>query len=204
LKTDVWDYTNFVDAIDHWQALIAGLLGFAAAIIVVWITLHIESRKRRIEADTVRKSLAVELRQLIPHALGAHKALKGLALSAPRSNLLITTRMVESLSRVPAAIVYPANAQRIALLGSDAMDVVITYSLIELGRSGTASLLRSRTPDNITPSTVEQVSDVFLSACVYARTVLPNLRTGVPSHDEKDRTLIEAITAANAERYGSP
>jgi hypothetical protein len=37
-----WHYTNAIDFLDHWQALIAGVLGFAAAIIVVWITLRID------------------------------------------------------------------------------------------------------------------------------------------------------------------
>ncbi len=187
--SEPWHFTTIVDLIDHWQALIAGLLGFAAAVIAVILTLRIERRKLQREMDALQKSLAVELRQLVPNALGAAVALKKLA----REHDPITARMVESLARVPAPIVYPANVDKIGLLGSDAMDVVIVYSLIELGRSGTASLINSREPDDISPATVEMTAGVFLHACTYALSVLPKLRTGVAEHDQKDAELIRRI-----------
>jgi hypothetical protein len=31
-----WHYTRFLDLVDHWQALIAGVLGFAVAKGVQW------------------------------------------------------------------------------------------------------------------------------------------------------------------------
>jgi hypothetical protein len=187
-----WQYTSFLDLIDHWQALIAGLLGFAAAIVAVVLTLRIERRKLQREMDALQKSLAVELRLLVSRALVAATSLKKLA----REHDPITARMVESYARVPAPIIYPANADKIGLLGPEAMDVVIVYSLIELGRSGTASLISARTPDNISPSTVEMVADVFLQACMNAQSVLPKLRTGVAAHDGKDAELLDQITAA--------
>jgi hypothetical protein len=142
--------------------------------------------------DALSRSLAVELRLLVPRALAAGQALQKLA----REHDPITARIVESYARVPAAIVYPANADKIGLLGADAMDVVIVYSLIELGRSGTASLINSRTPDNISANTVEMTGGVFLSACAYAQSVLPKLKTGVVAHDQKDAELIDRIKAA--------
>ncbi len=186
-----WQYTTFLDLVDHWQALLAGLLGFAAAIAAVVLTLQIERRKLQREMDALQKSLAVELRQLLPGALTAATSLEKLA----RGHHPITARMVESLARVPAPIVYPASANKIGLLGPDAMDVVIVYSLIELGQSGTASLISSRTPDDIAPSTVEAVAGVFLHACTYAQSVLPKLRTGVAEHDQKDAEFIDRIKA---------
>ena len=106
--------------------------------------------------------------------------------------------MVEALARVPVPIVYPASADKIGLLGRDAMDVVIVYSLIEAGRSGTAWLINSRTPDDIPPSSIEVTAEAFLRACAYAQSVLPKLRTGVAEHDQKDAELIEKIRAAVA------
>ncbi len=44
--------------------------------------------------------------------------------------------MVESLSRMPAPIVYPANAHKIGLLEKDAMDVVIVYGLLDIAHDG--------------------------------------------------------------------
>jgi hypothetical protein len=184
-----WRYTTFLDAVDHWQALITGVLGFGAAIFAVVMTLLVERRKVQRELDALQKSLAVELRQLLPAALTAATALKRLA----RDHDPITARMVESLARVPAPIVYTANADKIGLLGTDAMDAVIVYSLINLGRSGVTSLMNSRNPDNISPQTVALTAGVFHHACAYAQSVLPKFRTGVPEHDKKDAEFIERI-----------
>ena len=76
------------------------------------------------------------------------------------------------------------------------MDVVIVYSLIALGRSGTELLINSREPDNISPSTVDSTAGAFLTACTYAQSVLPKLKTGVVEHDAKDALLVEKINAA--------
>jgi|SRR5271169_3574592 len=188
-----WHYTTFLDLIDHWQAIIAGALGFAAAIVAVVLTLRIERRKLHREMDALQKSLAVELRQQVGSALTAALSLRRLALSPP-----ISARMVESYARVPASAVYPASADKIGLLGDDAMEVVTVYSLIALGRSATESLINSRYPDDISAVMVEATAVTFLTACEYARSVLPKLKTGVAAHDLKDAELIERINAANA------
>jgi hypothetical protein len=189
-----WQYTTFVDFVDHWQALIAGALGFAAAVVAVILTLRIERRKLQREMDALQKSLAIELRQHVGNALIAGKALKGLARGGHR----ITARMVESLVQVPTPIVYPASAAKIGLLGRDAMDVVIVYSLIEIGRSGAARLITSRTPEDISAETVEITGGAFLYACAYAQTILPKLRTSVAEHDQKDAELIRRINEARS------
>jgi hypothetical protein len=186
-----WHYTTFLDFLDHWQSLIAGLIALLAAFIAVRVTLNIEQRKVDREIDALRKSLAIELRQLISRALGAHISLLGLS---AKTDGPITARMVDSLSRVPVPIVYPAIAHDIGLLGCDAMDIVIIYGLLDLAREGVAGLMRYRTPDNIPPALVTKVAEAFLEACKYARGVLPNLRTGVASHDKQDTDLIQAIT----------
>jgi hypothetical protein len=74
VNAEPWHYTTLLDAIDHWQALIAGALGFAAAIVAVVLTLRIERRKLQREMDALSKSLAVELRLLVPRALAADQA----------------------------------------------------------------------------------------------------------------------------------
>lgn len=189
-----WHCTTIVDFIDHWQTLFAGLVALVAAIITVFFTLKVEQRKVDLEIDALRKSLAIELRQLIPRALSAHTSLQKLGSKADDP---ITARMVESLSRVPVPIVYPAIAPKIGLLGSDAMDVVIVYGLLEIARDGAARLITSyRTPDDISQNVVLGTAAAFLEACKYAQSVLPKLRTGVASHDERDADLLRAITAA--------
>jgi hypothetical protein len=189
-----WHYTTFLDLIDHWQALIAAVLGFGAAIVAVILTLRVEQRKLQREMDALQKSLAVELRQQVGSALAAGTALRKLARSGPP----ISARMVESYARVPAPFVYPASADKIGLLGQAAMDVVIVYSLISLGRSGTESLIHSRDPNDVSAMTIDATAGAFLNACTYAQSVLPKLRTGVPEHDQRDAILIEKIKAAIA------
>ncbi len=184
-----WHYTTFVDLFDHWQALIAGGLGFLAAIIVVVLTLRIEHRKLQREMDALQKSLAIELRQSMGNALTAGKALTDLATGGPP----ITARMVESLGYVPAPIVYPASANRIGLLGPNAMDVVIFYSLLQFARAATMRLIQSRTPDQISPATVVATAGAFLTACTYGQPLLSKLTTGVAAHDLKDAEVIAKI-----------
>jgi len=190
-------YTTIVDLIDHWQTLLAGLIALIAAIITVFVTLNVERRKVAREIDALRKSLAIELRQLIPRALGAHISLQKLG---SKEDGPITARMVESLSRMPVPIVYPANAHKIGLLEGDAMDVVIVYGLLEIARDGVGRLMTYRTPDDISPIVVRKTAEAFLEACKYARSVLPKLRTGVASHDDRDAELLQRIgTAASAQ-----
>ena len=198
-----WHYTTVVDLVDHWQSLIAGLIALVAAIITVFVTLRVERRKVEREVDALRKSLAIELRQLIPRALGAYTSLRKLG---GKTDGPITARMVESLSRVPIPIVYPANAHKIGLLEEDAMNVVIVYQLLEIARDGIARLMTSRTPDDINLLLVLKAAEAYLEACKYARSVLQGMRTGVAAHDDKDEFLIAAITeaAAFAAQGGTP
>jgi len=196
-----WHYTTFVDFVDHWQTLLAGLIALGAAIITVVVTLSVERRKVDRELEALRKSLAVELRQLIPGALGVHGSLTKLG---SKTDGPITARMVESLSRMPAPIIYPANAHKIGLLEKDAMDVVIVYGLLDIARDGVARLTATyRTPDNISPNVVLMTAAAFLEACNYARSVLPKLRTGVASHDYRDAELLQRIGAAASAQSAS-
>ena len=188
-----WHYTTIVDLIDHWQTLLAGLIALIAAIITVFVTLKVERRKVDREVDALRKSLAIELRQLVRRALGAHTSLQKLGSKADGP---ITARMVESLSRMPVPIVYSANAHKIGLLEGGAMDVVIVYGLLEFARDGAARLMTYRTPNDITPSLVLTTAEAFLKACKYAQSVLPKLRTGVASHDDRDVELLQRIRTA--------
>jgi hypothetical protein len=191
-----WHYTTLVDVVDHWQTLIAGLIALIAASITVVVTLKVERRKVDRELDALRKSLAIELRQLIPGALGVHGSLTKLGSNTGGK---ITAKMLESLSRMPVPIVYPANAHKIGLLEKDAMDVVIVYGLLDIARDGVARLMTTyRTPDDLSPKVILKTAEAFLEACKYARSMLPKLRTGVAAHDDKDTLLITAIGKAAA------
>jgi hypothetical protein len=78
------------------------------------------------------------------------------------------------------------------------MDVVIVYNLIEIARSGTTRLLSSRTSDDISADAVDATARAFLAACLYAKSVLPKLRTGVAEHDQRDAELMRKIEEARS------
>jgi hypothetical protein len=149
----------------------------------------LERERAASEVDTLRKSIAVEFRLQITRALGVYDGLYGLGLM---SQALISGPMVEEKSRMPAPLIYPANAGKIGLLGAEATDVMIVYDLLEDARNGVARLL-VRAPNTISPPVVRKAADAFLAVCVYARDVLPRLRTGDPSRDANDEALIQKI-----------
>jgi hypothetical protein len=192
--TEPWHYTTTLDLIDHWQTLIAGTLGFGAAIAAVVFTLNTERRKMERELEAIRSSLAIEFRQSTARALSAARLLRKHAISGKP----ITARMVESSFYFPPPVIYQASADKIGLLGKDAMDVVIVYNLIDLARNGAERLQTSRTPDDISANTVGSTAVAFLNACLYATSVLPVLKTGVTRHDEQDVKITEMIETERA------
>jgi hypothetical protein len=139
-----WHFTTLLDLVDHWQTLFAGVL----AVLAAWRTIRatVESADREVKAsqaqtavaqkqiettvrleqervaselDTLRKSLAVELRLHVATALVAYDVLYGLGLMPYPA---MTARAAERKSRMAAPIIYPANAGKIGLLGADATE----------------------------------------------------------------------------------
>ena len=107
-------------------ALAAGMIAYRGALFAAKMQVEAQQRRDEREVDTLRKSLAIEIRQMIGQALAAHNSLKRLV-NPPTT--AITARMVESSSRIPSAVVYPGNASKIGLLGgSDAIEIVIFRS----------------------------------------------------------------------------
>ena len=133
-----------VNFLDHWQTLITGLIALVAAIITVRCTLAVERRKAKRELEALRKSLAVELRLLIPRALGVHGSLTKLG---SKTDGPITAKMVESLSRMPVARIIttyrtPDDIHRdVVLVMATAFLEVCNYSrsVLPKFRTGVAS-----------------------------------------------------------------
>jgi hypothetical protein len=188
-----WHYSTPVDFIDHWQSLLAGALGFAAAIIAVVLTLRVEQRKLLREMDALRKSLAVELRYQVTRALATGTSLRDLA----QGDHPIDPRLLKIHTNFPAPIVYRASADKIGLLQSDSMSVVVVYGLIDLGINGLVLLLSE--PDNISSDILEATASHFLAACEHALPLLPGLKTGDPRQEPLDENLFEKIRTALSE-----
>src|SRR5882757_9190182 len=107
-------WEHFLAALDRWQALIAGALGFGAAIWTVRRTLQAEERKTKREIETLRHSLGVEIRQCVGSALAMHRSLRRLAQMERR--IPITSWMIENSGPLLRPVVYPASADKIGLL----------------------------------------------------------------------------------------
>lgn len=181
-------------------ALVAGLIAYLAGRLQARATQNaadaqIKAERSRHDQDaaTLRKSLAMELRQMVVRSLGTHRSLARLLTHTTGQ---ITSRMIESSVIMPAPIVYPAVADRISVLGADATESIIVYQLVEIAREGAAQLVRYRTPDDVSRTAVAATAQAFLVACQYSRNVLPRVKTGFADHDEKDRDVVREIDEA--------
>jgi hypothetical protein len=198
-----WRYTTPLDALDHWQTGLAGAAAVIAAIATVWAmwsqtatTVRLERERVSSEVDALRKSLAVEFRLQIARAFNVDDGLRELSST---SDGPISARMVESKSRMPAPIIYSANAGKIGLLEGDAMGVAIVYATLEGARLRTDRLATTyNTPDDIGSDVIMETANVFLAARGHAQGVLPRLQTGDASYDAQDEALLQKIKAALA------
>jgi hypothetical protein len=177
---------------DHWQSLLAGALAIVAAIITVIGMRGIERAKAVQETNALRMSMALELRRLIPAALGVHVSLRKLA---QKQNAPITVREIECLSYLPEAILFRSSIAKIAQLGSDAMNMRIVYDQIEGVRSRLEMLKNYRTPDDVSAIVVAGVANVLIATCEFVRTegLLSKVRTGLALHDDKDDQIARSI-----------
>jgi hypothetical protein len=183
-------WPDVVALLDRWQALAAGVLGFAAAIIAVVIALRGERRRERRELRAIRSSLGVEIRNYAANAYKAYIECKQLAqiVATP-----ITSRMIENGVRFPGPVVYPAIAGRIGLLRAQAQPIVLFYAQIEVIRGGVGRLLRHRTPDDIPSRDVASMADSLLEACTTAAGIVAVLKTGNRLDDVHDPVMINTV-----------
>jgi hypothetical protein len=184
-------FATSLDLLDHWQTLIAGLIALIAAIITVRVTLGVERRQGKRELDSLRKSLAVELRLQTITAFGVYDRLQELS---GRSEGPVSATTVLNKSRMPAPIIFSANAGKIGLL-EDATDVVTAYTLPEGARDAIARLT-SGTLDHLASDVILSTALLFLEVCKYVRGILPRLRTGDAASDARDQALIQQINTA--------
>jgi hypothetical protein len=114
---DQWGRTKdggppWFNVLDHWQSLVAGVLAFIAAVIVVVGAEWFARRRDRREAAAIRASVAVEVQQFIDTLLRVRELIRR-QLSGPR----FTRRDLLTFVEFHQPVVYPAIADRIGLLG---------------------------------------------------------------------------------------
>jgi len=88
----------FINWLDHWQSLAAGLVALLAAVVAVGGAEFFALRKERREIEGVRVALAVEARRLVDTIIATHGALVGMLNIREASQ-----SQIRSVGRVPAA-----------------------------------------------------------------------------------------------------
>jgi hypothetical protein len=187
-----WHFTTWLDALDHWQTLIAGVLALAAALIAVWVA----RQKERREVKAMRLSLAVEIRRLVNIMLQTHWMFD----VASRTNQpLLADDVVKAISRgVP--VVYPAMADRVGLLGHVAPDVVTFYAnLKQLEHAG--QMAAGNPAEPVPPGDLRELMKFIEIACRQnALPLLSKLPRDKANPDTERKAKIEAMGALAAER----
>jgi hypothetical protein len=183
-----WQFTTWLALFDHWQSLVAGVLAFVAAVIVVGFSELFAGRQRRREVAAIRASLAVEISEFIKLMIETHVVLTGLSMPPMRSSL--------AKFEVPRPTVYPATADRIGLLGPLAAGVCSFYTNFE--RINLAVRVVS-SGGLVEPFEFDDVAKLYEQAC---RRSLPLLEA-LPIGDIADiRAKIEGMGKSNQPRAG--
>jgi|SRR5690348_6206193 len=189
------DCGGIVDCVDHWQILLAGLLGFGAAIWTVRVTLRSEYRRHTRELDSIRKSLGSEVRQFALRALEGHSACKILA-TGPGN---FTLAQIEDAGRFVDPVIYPNVADKLGYFGDEAHHFVLFYNQIDVFRNALARLRSHPTPDGIEPINAKGGAEALLKAAETALLLLPITRVGnyYTKRDEKFSKAVETARAAS-------
>src|SRR5713226_1109586 len=153
-------FDNAIEFLDHWQVLIAGILGLAAAIIAVFLTLGSERRKRKHELSMLGRSLGMEVRQFMANAYKAHLACRELLTGDKAA--AIPAIMVEDKAKLPASAIYPHAAARIAEFGDGAEHIVLFFNKIAVVREAAERLTRHPSLDNLPHDEIAAAAEALI------------------------------------------
>jgi hypothetical protein len=110
------------NVLDHWQALVAGLVALLAALVAVLGAEWFAHRKERREAAAIRAAVAVEVQQFIDTLLRVREMIRT-GSSEPNFTRLDLLRFTQ----FHWPVVYPAMADRIGLLGPSLAKAVVGF-----------------------------------------------------------------------------
>ena len=141
-----WHYTTFIDALDHWQSLAAGLVAVCAAVIAVGGTEFFARRKERREIEALLASLAAEIRLYVDLLIKTRYLLKVREKAFFGEKASETQRDLRDLTVLQPPTVYPTATERLGLVSRPrAAEVVAFYATIE--RFNFLAMAMSNEPD---------------------------------------------------------
>ncbi len=162
---------------------LAGILGFIAAIVAVFVTLCAERRRAKRELRSLRRALGVEVRLYAAHALKAHCYCKSLLLDddGPRPAILIEDR-----AKFPPSTIYANAVAKIGEFGDCAATVVRFFASIAAAREAAERLRGHPLADNLPTSEVARAADGLIGIAKMGSDLFPFLKTGIESEDGAD------------------
>ncbi|MEP0707991.1 MAG: hypothetical protein ABJL17_02720 [Parvibaculum sp.] len=198
-----WSFSNNPEARTEaihfayrWQSLLAGIVGFIAAVLVVHLTLRSEKRTRDHERQALRVATYSELRQLAHHAKEAFEEIEPM-LAAGRS---ATIFHLENSIRFVPPVIFQANAARIGLLGEEVHDLIHFHNCLSVLNTGIARMRRDIGDGEIGLENTKHVCDALLAILLSsAEAVAYNhgQTTWERNFDEKFPKIVKTI----AEKY---
>ena len=167
-------YATFLEMLDHWQSLAAGLAAILAALIAVFGREFFAWLRARREDKAVRASLAVEMRSLLNVLIDTHDILTSMKFTMGQT--------IVAAAEPPRPTVYLATANRIGRLRRElAADVTAFYSTLEWVRICVNILGSAFRGDSPPSEEVNRLAHVFEQAC---RACLPLLSKLPPDPDD--------------------
>ncbi len=109
-----------METIKDWQGLVAGLLGFLAAIAAILFTMCSERRALERSKSALKRAVASEIWGHAGEALEAHKELAKILISGKS----IRSHEIRNNIRFPPLVIYPNIGSEIGSLGEDAHLVI--------------------------------------------------------------------------------
>jgi hypothetical protein len=212
LDCNSWNSLVTLACLHEWQdfwagvlALLAGLLGFLAAIWAVRTTLQSERRKAHRDLDALKKGLGAEGRHFARNVYSGAVVLK----SKLDSGEIIHLSDIESTTRLPSPVLYQGNSASLGFLGEQTPQIVLFYSQIDIIQqafvrlSNVIDTFLATTPDPTPSDTISrnQVAVIvsrLIAACETAVRFLPSLKTGT-SLDNDDNDFPVKVAALRAD-----
>jgi hypothetical protein len=192
-----WHYTTLLDLLDHWQVLVAGVVGFAAAIIAVVIALGSEGRKRKHELSVIRRALGIEVRHYTANAYRAHIALRGMLATIGKTRPGIPAIMVEDKARLPTPTIYLSVAARIGEFSECGEELALFYTRVTVAREAAERLMRHPNADDLPPIEIGEAATAMIRIAETGVKLLPLLKTGIEPLERTDRGAAESIGKAS-------
>jgi hypothetical protein len=186
-----WHFTTWLDLLDHWQSLAAGLVALLAAVIALGGSEYFARRKEQRENDAILASLAAEIRQLLLTLFVTHGALERVVRGLIRANAQTSARDLTKFTELRQPVAYPAAADKLGRFGRQMAGLVTAfYANIERLKYS-VKLAADGPSERLSPPDLEEVAALFAQVC---RNSIPLLDALPPDEaDAEIRAKIEGI-----------